>query len=228
MKKLSFITASTLILAAATFWISWLLMPDPGTTDTPHILAIVKVSRSEVLASVLVQIVSSCLYIVALFSMAQLTQRQNSLTLIGSVLFGIGVLGLCADAFFHLLAYFMTDDSVTIQKDVVQVMDFMQTTGVVILIPILLPFFIGGLVMSIGLSRQGHASKGPVWILASAFVIAIVGAIISKNIFPLDTKMFSMTVLGLFAAGHAAIALQLAKKGALSQTEETLEVAEAK
>jgi hypothetical protein len=228
MKKLTFITAITLILAAATFWISWLLMPDPGTTDTPHILAIVKESRGQVLASVLIQIVSSCLYIVALFSLAQVTQRQSRLTLIGSILFGIGVLGLCADAFFHLLAYFMTDDSVTIQRDVVQVMDFMQTTGVVILIPILLPFFIGGLIISLGLARQGNVGRGPIWILASAFFTTIVGAIISKNIFPLDAKMFSMTVLGLFATGHVAIALQLTKRTSLSQTEETLELAESK
>jgi hypothetical protein len=227
MKKLSLIAGGTMILAALTFWISWLLMPDPGTTDTPHILAIVKESRSAVLSSVLVQIVSSCLYIAALFCLAQITPRQNAVTITGVILFGIGVLGLCSDAFFHLLAYFMTDNAVTIQKDVIKVMDYMQTTGVVILLPILLPFFIGGLVMAIGLCQQNNVDKLPVRILVSAFAVGIVGAIITKTIIPIDAKVFSMTVLGLFAAGHAAIGIQVARKSRafLSHTPELAEAA---
>ena len=54
---------------------------------------------------------------------------------------GIGAMGLCADAFFHLLAWFMTDDSVTIQEDVIRVMEFMQTDALIFLVPLLLPFF---------------------------------------------------------------------------------------
>ena len=83
------------------------------------------------------------------------THPQKKITLAGAVLFGIGILGLCADAFFHLLAYFMTDDSVTVQKDVIQTMNFMQTTGVAFLIPLLLPFFIGSIVFAVGLKKEG-------------------------------------------------------------------------
>jgi hypothetical protein len=226
MKKLSLFTGGLMILAALTFWISWLLMPDPGTTDTPHILAIVKESRGAVLSSVLVQIVSSCLYIGALFCLAQISYPQKPSTLTGVILFGIGVLGLCSDAFFHLLAYFMTDNAVTIQEDVIKVMDFMQTTGVVILVPILLPFFIGGFVTAIGLRKQNKIGNWPVWILTSAFAIGIVGAIITKNVVALDAKVFSMTVLGLFAAGHISIGIQLATNpqiqfGRMPETAET-------
>nr|WP_231384508.1 hypothetical protein [Leptospira alstonii] len=45
---------------------SWFLMPDPGTTDSAHILEIVKKSRMSVFSSVIVQIVSSVLYTVVL------------------------------------------------------------------------------------------------------------------------------------------------------------------
>lgn len=225
MKKLSFITGGTFILAAVTFWISWLLMPDPGTTDTPHILAIVKESRNQVLASVLVQIVSSCLYVAALFCLGQLAFRQSGLTLTGIILFGIGVLGLSADAFFHLLAYFMTDPSVTVQEDVVKVMDFMQTTGVVILLPILLPFFLGGLMTAWGLSKQNKMSRTPLRILALAFITAITGAIVTKNFVPIDAKLLSMTVLGLFATGHIAMGLYLTRNP-LTDADSRLELVE--
>lgn len=69
-----------LAFAGATFWISWFLMPDPGTTDSGHILEIVKQSRVSVLSSVLLQIASSVLYAIALFSMAQLFLPQKKVT----------------------------------------------------------------------------------------------------------------------------------------------------
>src|SRR6185503_5159572 len=61
------LTGWLLIFAALTFWISWYLMPDPGTVDTVHILNIVKENRTAVLASVIIQITSSVLYVLALF-----------------------------------------------------------------------------------------------------------------------------------------------------------------
>src|ERR1044071_3159471 len=102
-----------LIHAALAFWISWFLMPDPGTTDTKHILEIVKEDRATVLSSVIIQIISSALYLVAFFLLVR-KHFSNKTILTGAILFGIGAMGLCADAFFHLLAYFMTDKSVTI------------------------------------------------------------------------------------------------------------------
>jgi len=181
MKKQTISTGWLLILATITFWISWFLMPDPGTTDTNHILTIVKQARLSVLCSVIIQIVSSVLYVVALFSLAQLSFPQKKITLTGIALFGIGSMGLCADAFFHLLAYFMTDDSVNIQQDVVRVMNFMQTTGVVFLIPLLLPLFIGSLVLAIGLRKQAAISRTPTIIFITSFSIGIIGAIVANS-----------------------------------------------
>src|SRR5689334_318733 len=125
MKRQKNLAGYLLILAAITFWISWFLMPDPGTTDTNHILAIVKQARTSVFCSVIIQIVSSVLYVLALFSLTYFNTFQKKIIFIGISLLGIGAMGLSSDAFFHLLAFFMTDDSVNIQQDVLRVMNFM-------------------------------------------------------------------------------------------------------
>src|SRR5262249_9668953 len=141
-------TGYLLIFAAVKFWISWFLMPDPGTTDSKHILQIVKQSRNAVFTSIISQIISSVEYITVFFLLVQV-QYAKTKKLTGIIIFGIGALGLCSDAFFHLLAYFMTDSAVSINNDVIRVMEFMQTKGVLFLIPILLPFFIGTLTVAI-------------------------------------------------------------------------------
>ena len=139
MNKPKNTTGWLLILAAISFSISWFLMPDPGTTDTQYILKAVKQVRINVLGAVIIQIISSVLYVIALFKLTQVISPLKKISLTGIILFGIGAMGLCADAFFHLLAYFMTDNSINIQR-CDAVMEFMQTTGVVFLVSILLPF----------------------------------------------------------------------------------------
>jgi len=195
------ITGLLLILTAASFWISWLLMPDPGTTDTVHILKIVKAARNNVLGSVFTQIICSILSMVTIILLTQLG-RPKKITITGMILLGIGAMGLCADAFFHLLAYFMTDVSVNVQRDVVTVMEFMQTKGVILLIPVLLPFFIGSLVTAIGLNKQGLISRRPQLILISFFAIVLLMAVASKTEVIGDQPP-TLILLGIFAAGLA-------------------------
>ncbi|AAS71744.1 hypothetical protein GS518_16025 [Leptospira interrogans] len=209
MKKQTFWTGILLIFAAITFWISWFLMPDPGTTDARHILEIVKVSRNFVWYSAITQIVSSVCYIIALFSLADLITSQKKTTLSGFVLFGIGVLGMCSDAFFHLLAYYMTDDSVFIQENVIIIMNFMQTKGVIILVPLLLSFFIGSLILSIGLKLQNVISKIPMVVFLIAIFAGIPGAVIINKIFLYKRSIVSLIILGTFAIGQAWIGLEI-------------------
>jgi hypothetical protein len=209
--KLARATHFLFILAALTFWMSWFLMPDPGTTDAKHILEIVKQSRSSVLSSSLIQIVSCSLYVVVLFLTTQFVHLKNKTALTGIILFGIGLLGMCSDAFFHVLAYFMTDTSVAIEQNVVQVMHFMQTGGVYILVPILLPFFIGSLVLAIGLRKQGTISKIPTMIFIAAFTSIPVGAVIIKAAGSTPGNSLSLFVLGLFAIGHIVFGSELKK-----------------
>ena len=208
MKKQTILTGYLLILGAFTFWLSWLLMPDPGTTDTNHILNIVKQSRESVLYSVIIQITSAVLYAAALFLLVKVSFPQKR-TLTGVIVLGIGAMGLCADAFFHLLAWFMTDDSVTIQEDVIRVMEFMQTDALIFLVPLLLPFFIGSLVLGIGLHKQGITSAIPKWIFLATLVIGPVGALLSKTIFDYNGPVLTLTSLGIFSLGHVFIGFEL-------------------
>lgn len=203
------VTRHLLAFAALTFWVSWFLMPDPGTTDARHILAIVKGARTSVLGSVLVQITSTVAYLAALFLLVRVC-RPQSITMAGIVLFGIGVMGLCADAFFHLLAYEMTSASVVVDDNVVRVMHLMQTEGVVVLLPILLPFFIGSLVLAIGLGRQAAISWNPAYVFAAAFVVGIVGTVIATFVVGYQGRAVTLAALGLFAVGHAMIGQELA------------------
>ena len=72
MNKQKKLAGCLMILAAVTFWISWFLTPDPGTTDTEYILNAVREVRASVLCSVIIQIISSVLYVITLFKLAQL------------------------------------------------------------------------------------------------------------------------------------------------------------
>lgn len=210
MNKQEKLTGYLLILAAITFWISWFLMPDPGTTDTQYILKAVKQARLSVLCSVIIQIISSVLYVIVLFKLAQVIYPLRRITLTGLTLIGIGVMGLCADAFFHLLAYFMTDASVNIQQDVIQVMEFMQTTGVIFLLPLLLPFFIGSLLLAMGLQKQHMLSKTATTLFITAFTLGIIGGM-STNAFHYTIPGLSITTLGIFACGQVWISIELIK-----------------
>ena len=75
MNKQKNMTGWLLILAAITFWISWFLMPDPGSTDTQYILSAVKEARIRVLCSVVIQIITSVLYVIALFKLTKCSVR---------------------------------------------------------------------------------------------------------------------------------------------------------
>lgn len=192
-------------------------MPDPGTTDAAHILEMVKQSREFVLSSVIIQITSSVLYIVALFLLSQLFLPQKRMTLAGIIFFGIGAMGMCADAFFHLLAYYMTDSSVDVTGSVVKVMEFMQTEGVIILIPLLLPFFIGSLLLAIGLSKQKVISKIPMIVLIIAITIGPLGSVLTRTILPYTGNGISLTILALVAIAQARIGYEVIR----SKGEET-------
>jgi len=199
-----------LVLGAITFWVSWLLMPDPGTTDTKHILEIVKQSRTAVIWSVTIQILSSVLYAIGLLVLVRTINTQKK-TFTGVLLFAIGSMGLCADAFFHLLAWFMTDNSVTIQEDVVRIMDFMQQEALILLIPILLPLFFGAWIMASGLRIQLLVSKLPAYIIAASFIIGIASAI-AGNIQGGSLPVPIIATLGIFAAGQVLTGYELIKR----------------
>jgi hypothetical protein len=201
------ISGYLMVIAAAGFWVSWFLMPDAGTKDTIHILSVVKQTRMNVWFSVMTQIATSIVYMTGLILLARSNFKMDKTTFTGMLLFGIGILGLCSDAFFHLLAYFMTDSSVNVQNDVIRVMYLMQTTGVGFLILILLPFFIGSLLLSIGLNRGAIISKTAWILIVTAFSIGVINAIEMKTHIAKPTPV--IIILGIFSIGQAFIGFEL-------------------
>lgn len=201
-------TAGLLALAAITFWIAWHLMPDQGTADPTHILRIVAQHRTSVLTSVVVQIISSVLYLSALLLLVRCIVPSGT-TITGTIFLAIGAMGMCMDAFFHLLAYHMTDPALSPIGDIAQLMGLMQAEGLLFLVPLLLPFFIGSLLLGIGLHRQRVVSARPQWIFITAFVLGIIGAIIARNFLPDARPLIVLTILGLFAFGQLLVAYGL-------------------
>ncbi|UIR54573.1 hypothetical protein LZQ00_09835 [Sphingobacterium sp. SRCM116780] len=204
-------SALLLILAAILYWLSWFLMPDQGTADTKHILTIVSQNRQPVLVSVMVGILSSVLYLISLMKINIYLPKTNSYTMTGSVLLAIGAMGMCVDAFFHLFAFFMTDPSIHMDTNIVQLMTFVQTTGVKFLIPILLPFFIGTSIFSFGLAKLSVISKLAFYSSIIAFIFAISGGIISTQILGYGRPLVVLTFLGLFAITQIIIGISFMK-----------------
>jgi hypothetical protein len=184
-------------------------MPDPGTTDTQHILEIVREARNRVLSSVVIQIISSILYLVALFSFARFNLIRTRLSWIGTVGLAVGILGLCSDAFFHLLAYYMTAGDVTIQQDVVRVMEYMQTDALFLLIPILVPLFVGSLLLAIGLSKQKNISRIPALFCVTGFAMLFIGTALSKWMGIADVPYLVLIVFSVFAIAQILIGIEL-------------------
>jgi hypothetical protein len=189
-----------LVFASVTFWISWFLMPDAGTNDAAHILEVVREHRSSVFASVIVQIVSSIAFAPATLLIVQLPfSSSRGRILAGATLLLIGAMGMCADAIFHLAAYYMTADGVA-PDAVLRPMQLLQTEGIRVLVPLLLPFFIGAIVLALGLQRAGYVSRAPVMVFATAIAVAISGGV-AAGVIGAGRHAVVLLFLGLFAVG---------------------------
>ena len=202
-------TGYLLAIAGSTFWFSWFLMPDPDTMNSVDILNTVKHARNSVYYSSVFQVISSVLYLTALFFLAHIYGGQLKLTLAGIILFGIGAMGMCAEAFFHLLTYYMTDETVNIDDGIIQVMNFMQDEGISILMPLLLSFFIGSFLLALGLSKQGEISKIPLFLNVAAISIVPISAIVAKTSYFTDGSLISLSMLGLVATSHTFLGSEL-------------------
>jgi hypothetical protein len=193
----------TLVFAAATFWLAWALMPDAGTADPAHILASVRSHREAVRWSVVVQLVSSAAFVPAVV----LARPASGRAILGACLVLVGAMGMAMDAVYHLTAYYLTVDGVAAEA-VLEPMRLMQSDGLAFLVPLLLPFFVGGWVYASGLRREGRTSRWPGRVFAAAFLVAAAGAGVATA-----TEGGRHTVvlafLGLIALGYARTGLDL-------------------
>jgi hypothetical protein len=145
----------SLALAAATFWLSWWLMPGVGVVDAGVILDLVSARRPWVVASVIAQLVSAALFAPGLLGVAALARARSSRLLEwAAVILLVGAMGSAADAIFHIAAYEMTDPSAP-RAAMLPVMERLQTAGLRFLIPLVLAYFAGSIALATGMARVG-------------------------------------------------------------------------
>jgi hypothetical protein len=144
----------SLLLAAVTFWIAWVLMPGVGITDAALILQLVSENRNQVLLSSVIQLLSSACFAPLPFALMAVMHRKNSTMLVaGTILLLIGAMGVAADAIFHLLAYEMVGPG-TERPQMLLVMRRMQEVDLLWILPLIGAFFIGAVLLAIGLGRN--------------------------------------------------------------------------
>ncbi len=189
-----------LIAAAALFWLAWLLMPGVGVTDPRQILELVGAARLSVAASVVTQLVSAVLYVIALVGVISHSRLGRSRGVrSGATLLIVGAMGSAADAVLHLLAYAMTAPGVD-RAAAIPVMAFMQGPGLVMLAPLLLSFFVGGAVLAF--ARTGLLSRwnGPLHL--SSVVLAIVGGSLASAGW-MSPRLVGLVVLATISVAQA-------------------------
>jgi hypothetical protein len=199
-----------LIAAAVLFWLSWFLMPGVGVTDAAQILELVARQRSSVMLSVIVQLLSAALYIPALLGISCGTaQASNAGVRWGAGFLLLGAMGSAMDAVFHLVAYAMTMPGLE-PSSLLKVMAFMQGPGLRLVAPFILGFFVGGIFLSIALTRKRAVSKLSAYMYLVALGIAVAGgAAASAGMFP--SRIVGLSVLGAVSVSQALIGFELSR-----------------
>ena len=192
---------------ALLFWLSWFLMPEPGTVDAAFILRAIAGQRGLVLLSAMVQTLCAVAIVPAAMSVSGMPSR---LVQIGVLLSLVGALGNAADAVYHQMAYEMTAPDVD-RAAMLPVMTRMQTEQIWLLVPLLLSFFPGAACLCIGLAREGHA---PAWVgrlFASALGLGLVGLAAARTV-GISPRPITLAALALFSLGIATTGWEMRKR----------------
>ena len=165
-----------LLAASLTFWLSWLLMPGVGVTDTATIFALVGAHRESVYRSVVLQLVSAAAYAPGIAGvLGSEWARRGAAVRLGCVLLLVGAMGSAADAIFHLVAYEMTAEGVP--GDVVApVMMRLQGPDLALLLPFVGAFFAGHAILVSALRRRSALARLGFGSLLAVPAIAAAGA----------------------------------------------------
>lgn len=199
-----------LIVAAALFWSSWMLMPGVGVTDAQQIFTLVARHRTSVLFSVVTQLLSAALYVPALLGLSgAIGSESDSRIRWGAGLLLLGAIGSGIDAVLHLLAYAMTKPSLE-RGSLLEVMTFMQGPGLRLVGPFIVSFFVGGPLLSVALARKQLTSKTSLHIYVTALAIAIVGGV-AASAGTVSARAVGLTVLGVISLAQACLGLELTR-----------------
>jgi hypothetical protein len=194
--------ALCLIGAAAIFGVSWYFMPAAGITDTREIFRIVTPQRGEVLAAAIMQLVSAALFVPSMIGLI----RHRELPFAAKVwlpasVVVLGTLGLAADAMDHLLSYAMTSPGVD-REAMVEVMEFMQGPGLLLIVPLIGCFFVGAAWLSFAYAKAGEISRWNPGLYAVALVVGVGGAMLEAATDLVDARTVGLATLWTIAAAQ--------------------------
>jgi hypothetical protein len=202
-----------LVFAAITFWLAWLLMPMPGTTDVAFILDQVAATPERVWLSVAVQTASSALFVPPLLVLARADGVGDSWPGFAALsLAGIGATGLAADAIYHLLAYEMVLPGID-RAAMVPVMARFQAEDLVFVAPQLLALLLGLALLAFVAARAGLVSRAAPRLQLAALALALAGGVAVSVAGGAGRRALAMTVLGLFSLSLAWLGAALAGPG---------------
>jgi hypothetical protein len=205
----------SLMGGAVLFWLSWYLMPQPGTTDAAYILAAVAGQRGSVLASAILQTLFAVTLVPAALAAVRLRPLRGArLFYAGAALLLVGAVGNGADAVYHQIAYEMTAPGAQASA-MVPIMTRMQTADVKLLVPLMLAFFAGAVCLAVGLVRARWATSSLWRLYLLAGLVAVAGRI-AVAAGGLSARPVSLAVLALVSVAMASTGWALRKSPLLA------------
>ena len=197
--------AVTLALGAILLWAAWALMPDAATNDAAHILAAVSSARAAVRTSAIVQLAGAALLITGLAAEAAPERRTRA----GAVALLLGGVGMAADAVYHQLAYEMTSPGVA-REAVLPVMTRMQTVQLRPLLPLLLLFPVGAVVLG---AQRARGRVGAAWVawLLMAPALTIPLGVFGVRALGIPRRLVALVNLGIICGGLVGVAVDRAR-----------------
>jgi hypothetical protein len=198
-----------LLFASAAFWLSWVLMPGVGVTDTATIFALVGEHRPDVFASVVIQLVSAAAYgagVVTYFAAQGSSPRKAILA--GGVLLAVGAMGSAADAVFHLVAYEMTAPAIPLDA-VAPIMRRLQGGDLALLLPFVAAFFVGHALFVYPHRKAGTLGRTGARLLTAAPLVVLLGApLVRFGVLP--GRFVGLGFLGALSGSLLFVGLSLA------------------
>jgi hypothetical protein len=194
------LSIAALVVGALFIWIAWWLMPDAATNDATAILAAVSGHRASVRASALVQLAGAALLVPGL--LGELLARPGARRA-GTTLVLLGAAGMAADAVHHQLAYEMTAPGLALES-MAPVMIKMQTEELRPLVPLLLAFVVGAVVLGWQRRRDDGAWRWSTRALVAPIATLPLGIVLVRGAH-LPRRLVVLTVLAEICVGLAAL-----------------------
>jgi hypothetical protein len=181
-------------------------MPDAATNDAAHILEAVTTARAAVHASAILQLAGAALVVAGLAVEA----GESRGTQLGAVAMLVGGAGMAADAVYHQLAFEMAAPEV-VRAAVLPIMTKMQTEDLRPLIPMLLLFPVGAVMMGAQRRRRGVGSRWTAGLLMLPALVIPLG-LVGRLALGLPSRFVALTTLGAICAGLVGAAADRARE----------------